>query len=624
MRITHPSRTGTALAVALAAAIGVATPAAAEPAQAVPAVAPLDVTGQVTDPDGVLGDQIDEVQSALNELSAQTPYQLFVVYVDSFDGLNGVDWADKTADASDLGVNDLLLAIAYKERRYGISADYGTALSDVDLARVESATAARLRADDWAGAAIVAADTTRELVTEGATTRDARANGSGYGFGPLLATVLFTGVVGMAVWLLRRRRSSTVPGVPGAPDALTTIPTTELERRSDVALVAADNAVRASMEQLRFARAQPGVDARLFTDPLDGVRGQLAAAFAARQGMDLPGAPEAQRRMVFAQISTRCAAMGQALGATSQAVDDVIHLPARTPEVLAETIRRAEEARARVVVTRATLDGLAALWAPTTLSLVADNADLATDLLDSAVETAGRGRAALDAQGPDEAAALARAALSATARAITLLDAIDRADAELARVLPLLDERIDSSASDLAEAGRLRTASPATANDATLWAAVAEGQSATAGARAARALEGETDPLGALVRLTTAQAALGSALAPYRDAGERDRHATALLTVVATQAEATIRNADDVVATRRGAVGPRARIRLAEAERLAGEARALAASDSAAALARALGAATFARQAGNQAAEEAARRNLDRVGTGATPGAERS
>src|SRR5690606_39483276 len=93
------------------------------PAGSVRAVPPMHVAGEIMDPEGVLGDRTDAVQGALDRLAEDTDLQLFVVYVPSFDGMDGVDWANATANASGLGVDDLLLAVATEERRYGLSYD---------------------------------------------------------------------------------------------------------------------------------------------------------------------------------------------------------------------------------------------------------------------------------------------------------------------------------------------------------------------------------------------------------------------------------------------------------------------------------------------------------------------
>ena len=74
---------------------GLAGVASAEPlSAAVPATEPMDVADQVTDEAGVLGD-LGQYDAALQE-ARDAGIQLFVVYVDSFDGLDGSTWAQQT------------------------------------------------------------------------------------------------------------------------------------------------------------------------------------------------------------------------------------------------------------------------------------------------------------------------------------------------------------------------------------------------------------------------------------------------------------------------------------------------------------------------------------------------
>src|SRR5699024_8589509 len=89
---------GTILALLLPAAVAlaVAAPAAAEP--------PLDLPGQVHDPEGHL--DTGRVETALQELEDEAGLQLFVAYVDSFDGLDGAGWAEETFAESGMGGND--------------------------------------------------------------------------------------------------------------------------------------------------------------------------------------------------------------------------------------------------------------------------------------------------------------------------------------------------------------------------------------------------------------------------------------------------------------------------------------------------------------------------------------
>src|SRR6478609_8671889 len=126
---------------------------------------PLNLPSRITDPAGVLGDRTDEVENAMDRLEDDTPYQLFVVYVDTFDGQDAQTWATSTANLSGLGRDDVLLAVATTDRRYDLSADHNIGLSEASLDTVQEAIEDRLSQDEWAGAAVAAADTLRAEAT---------------------------------------------------------------------------------------------------------------------------------------------------------------------------------------------------------------------------------------------------------------------------------------------------------------------------------------------------------------------------------------------------------------------------------------------------------------------------
>ena len=128
--------------------------------------------------------------------------------------------------------------------------------------------------------------------------------------------------------------------------------------------------------------------------------------------------------------------------------------------------------------------------------------------------------------------------------------------------------------------------------------AASEARSAAEQARGAR---GGGDPLAALARLTEAEAALDTALAPARQQAESDARARALLRDVLGRVESQVRATQSYVTTRRGAVGPDARTRLAEAERLAADARSRQTTDPHGALAAAQQAERFVQQAAQMA-----------------------
>ena len=108
----------------------------AAPAAAVRQEAPLRVPGQVTDQVGALEGREGEVDEALARLQRDTGVQLFVVYVADFSGVNAQEWAEETATKSDLGLDDILLAVATQDRAYAYSVDNQFPLDDAQLAEV--------------------------------------------------------------------------------------------------------------------------------------------------------------------------------------------------------------------------------------------------------------------------------------------------------------------------------------------------------------------------------------------------------------------------------------------------------------------------------------------------------
>ena len=122
------------------------------------AEAPFRLDSQIEDRAGALSGRTEEVQAALDDLRASEGIDLWVVYVETFSGLDAEEWALETADRSDLGLNDALLAVAVDDRNYYYVVDEDFPLNndemnDVMVRSVEPA----LHDDDWAGAAVGAA-----------------------------------------------------------------------------------------------------------------------------------------------------------------------------------------------------------------------------------------------------------------------------------------------------------------------------------------------------------------------------------------------------------------------------------------------------------------------------------
>ncbi|WP_207219031.1 TPM domain-containing protein [Pengzhenrongella frigida] len=536
-----------------------AAPAAADP--------PLNLPSELVDTAGVLGDRTDDVTQAQADLTDATGLQLFTVFVDSFNGADGVTWATESAELSGLGANDLLLAVAVDDRRYGLVASSDSPISDADQATIRSdVLEPRLSEDDWAGAVIDTADALEQA-----------ESGSGVGSsggGTSLLTVFLIGLAVIGGLLLfrslRSRSKATGPGGPGGQPA--PVDTATLDRQASAALVTLDDELRASEQELGFAQAQFGEEAtRTFTTVLAAAKAAGLQAFGLRQRLD-DSEPETdeQRRAMLVQILQLCTQADAALDEQTEAFDALRDLQARAPELLEATDRRAVEVSARIAPADEALRRLAETYPTTSLTTVYTNSENASGLLAAARESVAEGRAAVAAGDLAAAVVAARTAENAVAQSVSLLDAIDRAGQELAGATAAITAGIASLGADLDDVARLAPGDPA------VGAAAA---AAGAARDAARAAGPGSDPLKLLSDLRTAEATLDKALEPARGAAEQAERARGQLAAAVGPLRSRVRAVSDYIETRRGAVGPEARTRLAEAQRLLGEAESLAGTD---------------------------------------------
>jgi hypothetical protein len=558
---------------ALVPLVGVPLLLAAGPASAVPgvlpAVDPVAITGDVVDDVDVLssGDEA-EVQAALDTLAQETPYQLYVVYVDDFEDQSGKEWAQATATESGLGADDVVLAVATESRRFALAPESTGELSSEELQQVSRDVEDQLRDDNWAGAAVTAAEGVQSAATGG---------GAGGAIGGIfvIGLVVIAGVTGLA-WLAARRRRRAAEPVQGAPgtgpagpdgpagpvDELAALPTAELDRRSSSALVRIDDAIRSSEQELGFAQAEFGPDAtREFEQVLARAKQQVTEAFRLRQTLDddLPDT-EPQIRDTATRILRTIGAVSAALDGQKESFDRLRHVRSRAGEALDSHERSAATQRARVEASRTALAALAATYPASALTSVAQNPDQADRLLDEVANAVRLGREAVEGGDRDTAVRYAQAAEEALGQVNTLVGAVERAGADLATAGARLDAAIGSISSDVADAGRLAPRDPE------VTARARDAQAAIAAARDARS--GTGDPLAALRRITEAEAAIDAALAPMREGQERSRRAAGHLEEALGRLDSALRGTTDFVDTRRGAVGPEARTRLAEAGRL--------------------------------------------------------
>ncbi|MGW2085892.1 TPM domain-containing protein [Streptomyces sp. NPDC001880] len=588
MSRTRISVPGRALLAALLTVCWLVLPAA--PAVRADDPVPLSRDGQITDKVGALGDRRDEVRAALDRLYEERRVQLFVVYVRDFSGRSAQSWADATADRNGLGRDDVLLAVATHDRQYAYTVEQGSRLTDAQLADVgRTAIEPALRENDWAGAAIGAANGYSAVLTGKAVptpnitpgVADPGTGGSGgTSSGDLILPLVVVGGAAAAAgyaYTRRRRRATTrtTPGAqgwgpasagPGGSPAPTPLP--ELDARAKEALVETDDAVRTSEEELGFATAQFGEEATApFAQALGYAKGELTAAFRLRQQLD-DAFPEddADRRRMLDEIIGRCTGASSRLDAVSEDFDRLRALERDAPQALATAEAAFRALAGRVSAAEAALAAMRERYARSASVSAAGDIEQAKDRLLFATSSLNRARQSVDGADHSAAAVYIRATEGAVDQATTLVDAVDRRTRELAEAADRLPGALTETETDLADAGGLLEGTGEGAPTADLRGRIARAQSVLGDVRE-EVRAGPYDPIDALRRVEEADAALDAALAGVREREEGDRRALSLLDGAMLTARSAIAAAADYISTNRGAVGSQARTRLAEAQR---------------------------------------------------------
>ncbi|MFD4024895.1 TPM domain-containing protein [Streptomyces sp. NPDC058576] len=580
----------------------------------------LSRDGQITDRVGALGDRAGQVEDALDRLYDEQRVQLFVVYVRDFSGRSGQTWSDETADRNGLGQNDVLLSVATHDRQYAYSVDADARLTDGQLRDVAgTAIEPALRENDWAGAAIGAADGYASVlagrpVTAPAITPGPADPGTGdSGFTGardfILPVAVLAGVaaVGVYAYARRRRRTTTrttpaatgwgsTAGASGAPEPPTPLP--ELDAEAKQVLVDTDDAVRTSEEELGFATAQFGEEAaKPFTEAVAGAKDELTRSFRLRQQLD-DAFPEddATRRRMLEEILRRCATANEGLDTVSEDFDRLRALERTAPEALATVDATHRDLTGRVAAAESGVAALRERYGEGAAAPVSADVEEAKDRLVFAGSAVEQARTAVEGGENSRAAVYIRGAEGAVGQAATLLDSVERRAAELAEAAQKLPAALTETDTDLADAGGLLEGTAEGASTADLRGRIARAEAVLTDVRGAMAA-GPYDPIDALRRVEEADAALDEALAGARDQERGEAKARSLLDQAMLTARSAIGAAADYITTNRGAVGSEARTRLAEAQRRWERARELSATDAQGALAEARQADALAGQA---------------------------
>jgi len=571
---------------------------------------PPDLERQIVDLNGELAAGEDELRAALARLDTEDKIELFVVSVDSTDGMDIVDWADEAAISSGLGDDQPVLVLASQDDDYGLSVGQGFPLDDAALRQVADAVEGPFNAGDHAAAGVAAAEKMRE-----------QADGSGFSGVWIFGGLALAGgglAAALAVSQSRRKRrwEQGAPGWTPPRQGEPEVPVAELSTRSNRILVATDEDVRGADRELAFAQAEFGDEAvAVFAQSLGEAKKAVLEAFSIRQKLD-DSEPETeeQQRQMLEQIESLCRRVREILTSQAAEFSELRDLAGRIPQLLPELLHRTVAGEAAVPAAQQQVDELSARFSPPAVEAVQQAPQQAAGRLAEArlaLEEAGPSTSAgasgtiageelkspatsgQTGAGPGAAAVALRRAEEALAQAEQLLSSVDRVGTELQQAGQSLPRAVQALTDDVQVA---RTAAPQTSSPE-LQQALEAADRAVGYAEAS----GRIDPVGALAQVGHADAALDAALAGAREQNERLGRARATLPRAFSGAQAQVDAAEDLIATHRSVVAGTARTRAAEARRLLEQSRVTADIDPSAALEGLNRADDLARQAQAQA-----------------------
>lgn len=526
-----------------------------------PAEDPSNLADRITDTANVLSEaDLKEAQAAIDDLTQEANIDLFVAYVATYGDLSNEEWTNTTAEMSNLGINDVLLTVAVEDGAWAVSADETSEITFDEARRlfVESGQS-DLSAGQWGEAIVSYAEALKSEVV----------GGEGVGTAPFVILGLAgAGTLAYVAYRTSKKQKESAKGAKGkAPLSLE-----ELGKQAGTALVAVDDELRASDQELGFAKAQFGLQAtQQFEAALAEARKKVTAAFEIQKQLeDSTPETEDQRRRGLERILELTSGAHEQLAAQKKSFDELRSIEQNAEDVLEQMTTRAREVRDRIPGAQSVLSSLASQYPESALTSVKQNAHQAEALLNSADHAISEGTSRLSADDRAAAAVNARIAEQAIGTANELVDEIYGADEALKEARPKLESAIASITGDVADANRLAP------DVQEVVAARDRAQKAIAGGIEAQ--EGG-DPLAAIQHLTQAETALDKVLEPYRKRAEVVARTAQLFEQRLRVVRQRVDQADALVSANRGAMDSRPRTLASEARRLLENAVALRETD---------------------------------------------
>ncbi|MHA7246077.1 TPM domain-containing protein [Arthrobacter tecti] len=587
------------------------------------AVDPVDFNSDtVIDQADVLNDsEQQQVEQAIAELESQHGYTLHVVYVDSFTNpSDGEAWAQQAAVTSDLGPRDAIMVVGFEQEQAGLIGSDSTPIGERDEEIYGSVIAPEIQAGNWDGAAIAATTGIAEVLDGGTVGSAGNTNDDGGSVGSILfigALLVLAGVGGYFYLRSKTRKQNNNQQLQQRPaemdfgpgrdangevlDPLASVSVEDLRKRAGSLLIAADDAIKSSEQELGFAQAQYGDDSvKPFAEDIAAAKAHMSESFKLQQQLDdhIPDTEEDQRKWL-GDIIRRCESVNASLQEHKTDFDALRKLERNAPQALRDAQNAASDVSARVAAAEAALRQLQDRYAPSAIAQVEDNVDQARDRLQFVDNAASKAQEHLSEGNTSAAVVAVRATEEGVHQTKVLLEAIDRRAAELSDAEREMEQAVSDTAQDLAQAQAMVSAgsNPELAGPAAGTAAALDGVKR-------EIASGKIDPVALLQRVESAHNQLDAALGGVRDQADQTRRARESLQHTIMAAQSRISGTADYIRARRGGVGSEARTRLAEAERNLDYALQIQTDDPVTALSHAQQALALAEQAGQIAQQD--------------------
>lgn len=546
--------------------VGLAEGLLAPPAGAQP---PARLVDPITDDTNVLSvSGRATVKSALDRLYDERHIRLWVVYVDNFSGLSAQDWARRTARASDFGDYDALLAVSATGRAYAFLVSdkvKGVSQSQVDDLRRNQIEPA-LRAKDWSGAAVAAAN--------GLNTTPSSSNRVVLVIALVVIVVVIVALVLFMRYRARRRRAAALAAArridPADANALATLPTQTLDDLSRAMVVDVDNAVRTSSNELTLAVEEFGEGrTEPFTNAVNNAKTALSQAFTVRRQLD-EGTPlnDGQRRQLLTQVVTAATRADRELESQTEAFEKLRDLVLNAPSMLDGLTQQYVALTSRIAPAEQRLGELRKEFDAAALTSVSGNVATARERLVFAERNIGSARDLAARSETGRQGGLVdsfRAAESALGQARSLLDAVDSAADDIKRAIVTLPSAMADIEAGIKQANahlrQQQNTKPGPTKEL-----VAARDAAARTLDAARGA-GSADPLTAFIHLTKADADLDRMLATLAEEDANAQRLRRSFDQALFTAESRVRGVSEYIDNRRGSVGAEARTQLEEARR---------------------------------------------------------